>query len=198
MSQAPTQAFSIGQRLWLPDGRSGLVLTAQFNPNTLQFQYFLTVIGGSFQQSDLLPFDPTAQPPPPPPPQPTPEPIVRPVEVTLAEVREIVGNSVVGLLITLDARFEALDFVTAGNLAEVVGALTQTIASLESRIVGEQSEISNRLTAQDDIANVSGEGGVIGFFRRITGFITAPFDAILGALEAYILSEISAGLDDEE
>lgn len=196
MEQA-IQEFFIGQRLWLPNSQNGLVTRAEFNPNTLQYQYFLAGVGGMFQQSDLSPFDPAQIPPDVPEPEPTPEPIVSPIGVTLAEVREIVGVSVAGLLITLDARLEALRIEREENVAEIVGAITQTIASLESRIVREQSEISNRLSAQDAIADESGEGGTPGFFRRITSFITSPFEAILEALEAYILGEVAAGLEDK-
>ncbi len=195
MAQRPDQGFTIGQRAWFLDGRSGIIQTAAFNTNALEWQYRLEPLGGPFLESDLFNVNPIVD-------APVLEPeivFVPPAEVgnliNEDTVRAIIGASVAGLLFSRDAALRALQSDLEELINERLADQAETILSLESRIVTQQSEIENRATAQDLIADETGAGGVGGLFRRIGGFVLNPFAAILGAMEEYILSEVRDGLN---
>ena len=52
----PPPRFNIGDRAGFADGRNGIITDRQFNPNAMQWQYFIEGIGGFFLESDLFPF----------------------------------------------------------------------------------------------------------------------------------------------
>lgn len=89
------------------------------------------------------------------------------------------------------ARDEAL----RNELEELRLAERDRAASLLSDIVTQLSEIENRLEVQSAVADESGDGGVVEFFRRVGGFVASPFDSLLSVVGDLILREVRDGLN---
>ena len=190
MAQVPAQGFRLGQRVWFADGRSALIEQAVFNPNAAQWQYDLGPLGRFFLESDLLGSDPLPDIPPF-----IPRPIDIPTPTLSVEaVAELIEQALAIFREERNAALTALELRRIEVTQAQVNLLADLIDNLESQIVTQQSEITNRLESQDLAADETGDGGIAGFLRRVGGFALNPFNTILTALEEYILAGVLEGL----
>jgi len=195
MAQVPVQGFSLGDRAWFADGRSGLITRTVFNPLAGEWSYDVEGLGGLFLESDLFNVNPIVDAPPV---EPEPEPVPAPKPtgdfVTRDELAAVVARVNSSFETAAELR-GALREDLEDAMAGLASALTAARADLRNEIVTQQREIGSRLDDQDTAADESGDGGTPGFFRRVGAFITAPFASILDAVGEFILAEVRSGLN---
>ncbi len=216
MVELTTPGFLVGEMAWLSDGRAGRIAGGNFNADAGEWLWAIDGIGGPFRESDLFHFDPTAEVPVVLPGLPevgesvSSDDLREAIEsvVVLIEslplglqreaVRQMVNSGVESAVeaaqaFTVEETNKVRD-ATAINLAGLSAGLTGQLEELESAVVPVLSQLAERLSSLETVAEEASGMSIGDFFQGLGNFLASPLGYVLDKSEDYILTEVEDGL----
>ena len=207
--------FLLGARVYFADGRNGVVLDSDYNPNFREWQYAIEGIGAWFRESDLSlsPPEPVSEVPSF---APSGQAQTTTTGLTQTQVRQEIADALSFFqagTVTEQTLSDAIEeAVNVANLTAQANNVTMRseidaemlrlggqFEDLESNLTATLTEISNRLEGFDEAVDAdSGDSdgsGFLGFVGNVGSFLRNPLDWLIDRIGGQILDEVEDGLN---